>query len=64
MAVIEEKNQLKANGARTSDWIEQIKDGVLYAYDLSMFESENQETEFTKQDFEKALGKVSRKIKK
>lgn len=64
MVVIEEKNSLKANGARTSDWIGQIEGGVLYAYDLGMLEPENKGIEFTKEDFEKALEKVSRKIKK
>ena len=65
MTVIQEKDSLQAKGARTSDWIGQIKGGVLYAYDLSTLTSEGKELiEFTKEDFGKALRKASRKVKK
>ena len=65
MNVIEREYPLQANGARTSDWLGQVQDGILYAYDLGMLESEDASTVmFTKGDFEQALKKVSRKIKK
>ena len=65
MVVIQEKVSLEAKGARTSDWIGQIKGGVLYAYDLSTLVSERKGiSEFSKEDFEIALKKVSRKAKK
>jgi hypothetical protein len=34
MVTIQEPVSLQPTGARTSDWIGQIKGGVLYAYDL------------------------------
>lgn len=37
MVVIQEMDSLKANSACTSDWIGQVKGGVLYSYDLSGF---------------------------
>jgi hypothetical protein len=65
MTVMEREYSLEANGARTSDWIGQIKDGILYAYDLSLLESEKESMSvYTKADFERDLKKVSRKIKK
>jgi len=65
MVVIQEKVSLEAKGARTSDWIGQIKGGVLYAYDLGTLVSERKGiTEFSKEDFEIALKKVSRRVKK
>ncbi len=65
MVLIQEKVSLQANGARTSDWIGQVKGGVIYAYDLSTLVSEREGiTEFTKEDFERALKKVSRRVKK
>lgn len=65
MAVMQEKDSLQANGARTSDWIGRIKGGVLYAYDLSTLASERKEPiEFTKEDFERALKKVSKRVRK
>lgn len=65
MVVIKEGVSLEAKGARTSDWIGQIKGGVLYAYDLSTpISGEKGDAEFSKEDFEIALKKVSRRIKK
>ena len=65
VTVIQEKDSLQANGARTSDWIGQIKGGVLYAYDLSTLASEGKEPiEFTKEDFERVLKKVSKRVRK
>lgn len=56
---------LQANGASTSDWIGQIKDRVIYAYDISSLVSEDAETiQFTKEDFEHVPEKVNHKIKK
>ena len=63
--IIQEKASLQANDASTSGWIGQVKGGVIYAYDLSTLVSERKgNTEFTKEDFEVALKKVSRKVKK
>ena len=63
MTTTEVEYPLQANGARTSDWIGQIEDGVLYAYDLDMQETvDNGTTILTKEDFENDLRKVSRKI--
>jgi hypothetical protein len=65
MTVMQEKGSLQATGARTSDWIGQIKGGILYAYDLGTLVSERKEPiEFTKEDFDQALKKVSRKVEK
>lgn len=65
MAIIQKTESLQANGARTSDWIGRIKGGVIYAYDLGSLASNGVGTiSFTKEDFEHALKKVGRKIKK
>ena len=40
MVMTQEKISIKANGARTSDWLGQVEGGILYAYDLSSFTSE------------------------
>ena len=65
MVMVKEKDSLQAKGARTSDWLGQVKDGVLYAYDLSTLVSKSKGiTEFTKKDFEIALKKASHTVKK
>jgi len=42
MIVMQGEVSLQANGTRTSDWIGQVKGGVLYSYDLSISVSERQ----------------------
>ena len=65
MVIIQQAVQSQTSGARTSDWLGQVADHVIYAYDLSKLGYENVENiEFTKSDFEQALKKVSRRIKK
>lgn len=67
MVMIEEKNSLKANGARTSDWLGQVKGGILYAYDLSTVVSENKGAVVTSEDWlyenPEALAGVQRGLK-
>jgi len=65
MVMTRQIGSLQPNGACTSDWIGQVKNRTIYAYDISTLVSENAETTpFTKENFEHALKKVSRKIKK
>lgn len=57
--MMQEQVSLQANGAKTSDWIGQVKGGVIYAYDLSTLVSEVKEkSDFTKEDSKNALKKV------
>lgn len=42
MTVIQEMISLPPNSACTSDWIGQIKGGVLYAYDITPYISERE----------------------
>lgn len=50
------------NGARTADWIGQVGGRVIYAHDPAFPMAEpTQEAEFTKEDFDVALRRVSRR---
>jgi hypothetical protein len=70
MVVIQENISLQASSACTSDWIsEQVKGGILYAYDLSTIIPESQrgltQTERihlneTKKRYQGALEQLSR----
>lgn len=57
--------ELKNSGASTSDWIGQTEDKAIYSFDLSNLVSQNTKGTpiFTKNDFEQALRKVSRRGK-
>ena len=65
MAVMQTSQQ--PNTISNRDWLERTKDMVILAYiepgDFRLASNEEQE-DFTKVDFEEALKKVSRKIKK
>jgi hypothetical protein len=67
MVMMEGTNSLKANGARTSDWLGQVKGGILYAYDLYTVVSENNSTTLTSEAWlygnPEALVKVRRGLK-
>ena len=54
---------LRNSGASTADWIGQTKGRAIYAYDLAAVAGESSETAgLTKEDFEDALRKASRRI--
>lgn len=60
---MKEKERRSSSGARTSDWIGQVKDRILHAYDLGSSGSEGTGSAgLTKEDFEQVLKKVSRKL--
>jgi len=69
MVVIQEMVSLQANSACTSDWIGQVKGGVLYSYDLSTLVPERQKgltqtqrthLNETKKTYHSALEQLSR----
>lgn len=61
MAIIQEECPLRNNSATTSDWIGQVKDGVIYAYDLGTLSSGA--IEFTKPDNQNMVHKAVQKYK-
>jgi len=62
MVIVQQLESLQTNSASTSDWIEQVKGCVIYAYDLGTLVFEGAGiVQYTKDDFEQALKGVSRK---
>lgn len=54
----------KSNQATSKDWLEVTKNLVFSTYESYVVQDNKQEDTFTKTDFEAALKKVSRRIKK